>query len=146
MAYADVRAHRAGLKGELECAVCLSEFDDCDTLRLLPHKRTIDPHPGVQLDLINMSIDPKRGGGRRTGAVEMAVPGAEDEMFEATDGWGSIRHMPSPTSWSTTGKDDGIHQHSRVEATTASACLAQLARVNTCIAKKKIPIDRILAQ
>ena len=35
MAYADVRAHRAG-KGELECAVCLSEFDDDETLRLLP--------------------------------------------------------------------------------------------------------------
>ena len=34
MAYADVRAHRAG-KGELECAVCLSEFDDDETLRLL---------------------------------------------------------------------------------------------------------------
>ncbi|RLM61639.1 hypothetical protein C2845_PM14G17170 [Panicum miliaceum] len=35
MAYADVRAHRAG-KGELECAVCLSEFDDDKTLRLVP--------------------------------------------------------------------------------------------------------------
>ncbi|GJN03815.1 hypothetical protein PR202_ga21296 [Eleusine coracana subsp. coracana] len=31
MAYADVKAH----KGVLECAVCLSEFDDDDTLRLL---------------------------------------------------------------------------------------------------------------
>lgn len=28
----------------------------------------------------------------------MAVPGAEDEMLEATDGWGSIRQMPSPTA------------------------------------------------
>lgn len=35
MAYADVKAHKVG-KGELECAVCLSEFDDDDTLRLLP--------------------------------------------------------------------------------------------------------------
>jgi len=34
MAYADVKAHKAS-KGELECAVCLSEFDDDDTLRLL---------------------------------------------------------------------------------------------------------------
>ncbi|KAF0906331.1 hypothetical protein E2562_009693 [Oryza meyeriana var. granulata] len=35
MAYADVKAHKAG-KGALECAVCLSEFDDDETLRLLP--------------------------------------------------------------------------------------------------------------
>ncbi|CAL5001596.1 unnamed protein product [Urochloa decumbens] len=34
MAYADVKAHKEG-KGALECAVCLSEFDDDDTLRLL---------------------------------------------------------------------------------------------------------------
>lgn len=35
MAYADVKAHKA-VKGALECAVCLSEFDDDETLRLLP--------------------------------------------------------------------------------------------------------------
>jgi E3 ubiquitin-protein ligase ATL6/9/15/31/42/55 len=35
MVYADVKAHKAG-KGALECAVCLSEFDDDETLRLLP--------------------------------------------------------------------------------------------------------------
>ncbi|RCV31542.1 hypothetical protein SETIT_6G186400v2 [Setaria italica] len=35
MAYADVKAHKVG-KGALECAVCLSEFDDDETLRLLP--------------------------------------------------------------------------------------------------------------
>ncbi|KAL6859077.1 hypothetical protein ACP4OV_018079 [Aristida adscensionis] len=35
MAYADVKAHKAG-KGALECAVCLSEFDDDEALRLLP--------------------------------------------------------------------------------------------------------------
>lgn len=35
MAYADVKAHKAG-KGTLECAVCLSEFDDDEALRLLP--------------------------------------------------------------------------------------------------------------
>ncbi|KAG8057070.1 hypothetical protein GUJ93_ZPchr0002g26003 [Zizania palustris] len=35
MAYADVKAHKA-IKGALECAVCLSEFDDDETLRLLP--------------------------------------------------------------------------------------------------------------
>ncbi|CAN6218008.1 unnamed protein product [Urochloa humidicola] len=35
MAYTDVKAHKAG-KGALECAVCLSEFDDDETLRLLP--------------------------------------------------------------------------------------------------------------
>ncbi|OEL19559.1 E3 ubiquitin-protein ligase ATL6 [Dichanthelium oligosanthes] len=35
MAYADVKAHKAG-KGALECAVCLSEFDNDETLRLLP--------------------------------------------------------------------------------------------------------------
>ena len=35
MAYADVKAHKAG-KGALECAVCLSEFYDDETLRLLP--------------------------------------------------------------------------------------------------------------
>ncbi|CAL5005691.1 unnamed protein product [Urochloa decumbens] len=34
MTYADVKAHKEG-KGALECAVCLSEFDDDDTLRLL---------------------------------------------------------------------------------------------------------------
>jgi E3 ubiquitin-protein ligase ATL6/9/15/31/42/55 len=34
MAYADVKAHKAG-KGALECAVCLSEFEDDDILRLL---------------------------------------------------------------------------------------------------------------
>uniref|UniRef100_A0ACD5XTF2 Uncharacterized protein n=1 Tax=Avena sativa TaxID=4498 RepID=A0ACD5XTF2_AVESA len=35
MAYADVKEHKA-IKGALECAVCLSEFDDDETLRLLP--------------------------------------------------------------------------------------------------------------
>ncbi|CAM0951776.1 unnamed protein product [Alopecurus aequalis] len=35
MAYADVKEHKA-VKGALECAVCLSEFDDDETLRLLP--------------------------------------------------------------------------------------------------------------
>ncbi|CAD6235049.1 unnamed protein product [Miscanthus lutarioriparius] len=35
MAYADVKAHKAG-KGALECAVCLNEFDDNEMLRLLP--------------------------------------------------------------------------------------------------------------
>lgn len=35
MAYADVKAHKAG-KGALECAVCLSEFNNDETLRLLP--------------------------------------------------------------------------------------------------------------
>ncbi|KAI4989987.1 hypothetical protein ZWY2020_038350 [Hordeum vulgare] len=35
MAYADVKEHKA-VKGALECAVCISEFDDDDTLRLLP--------------------------------------------------------------------------------------------------------------
>ncbi|KAL5206562.1 hypothetical protein ABZP36_034771 [Zizania latifolia] len=35
MAYADVKAHKA-IKGALECAVCLSEFDDDEMLRLLP--------------------------------------------------------------------------------------------------------------
>ncbi|XP_020193386.1 E3 ubiquitin-protein ligase ATL6-like [Aegilops tauschii subsp. strangulata] len=35
MAYADVKEHKA-VKGALECAVCLSEFDDEETLRLLP--------------------------------------------------------------------------------------------------------------
>ena len=32
---ADVKAHKAS-KGALECVVCLSEFDDDETLRLLP--------------------------------------------------------------------------------------------------------------
>ncbi|KAF0913312.1 hypothetical protein E2562_021962 [Oryza meyeriana var. granulata] len=35
MAYADVKAHKS-VKGALECAVCISEFDDDETLRLLP--------------------------------------------------------------------------------------------------------------
>ncbi|XP_062196115.1 E3 ubiquitin-protein ligase ATL31-like [Phragmites australis] len=35
MAYADVKAHKAG-NGALECAVCLSEFDGDETLRFLP--------------------------------------------------------------------------------------------------------------
>ncbi|XP_006660721.1 E3 ubiquitin-protein ligase ATL31-like [Oryza brachyantha] len=35
MTYADVKAHKS-VKGALECAVCISEFDDDETLRLLP--------------------------------------------------------------------------------------------------------------
>ncbi|KAG8049929.1 hypothetical protein GUJ93_ZPchr0009g1152 [Zizania palustris] len=35
MAYGDVKAHKE-IKGALECAVCLSEFDDDEMLRLLP--------------------------------------------------------------------------------------------------------------
>ncbi|EPS66294.1 hypothetical protein M569_08482, partial [Genlisea aurea] len=35
MSYSDVRDHKIG-NGELECAVCLNEFADGDTLRLLP--------------------------------------------------------------------------------------------------------------
>ncbi|RWW08649.1 hypothetical protein GW17_00027898 [Ensete ventricosum] len=35
MAYAEAKEHKKG-KGALECAVCLSEFADDDTLRLLP--------------------------------------------------------------------------------------------------------------
>uniref|UniRef100_J3M5Q3 Uncharacterized protein n=1 Tax=Oryza brachyantha TaxID=4533 RepID=J3M5Q3_ORYBR len=34
IAYADVKAHKS-VKGALECAVCISEFDDDETLRLL---------------------------------------------------------------------------------------------------------------
>ncbi|KAB8087588.1 hypothetical protein EE612_011930 [Oryza sativa] len=47
--YAEVRKHRSGGGGALECAVCLTVFDDGDDLRLLPqcshafHPDCIDP-------------------------------------------------------------------------------------------------------
>ncbi|KAL8167046.1 hypothetical protein V2J09_008545 [Rumex salicifolius] len=47
--YRDVKMHRSVGKGEIECAVCLSEFEDHEILRLLPkcshvfHPDCVDP-------------------------------------------------------------------------------------------------------
>nr|KJB26462.1 hypothetical protein B456_004G242900 [Gossypium raimondii] len=48
MVYSEVKVHKIG-KGALECAVCLNEFEDDETLRLIPkcnhvfHAECIDP-------------------------------------------------------------------------------------------------------
>ncbi|KAL6655411.1 hypothetical protein ACP70R_006237 [Stipagrostis hirtigluma subsp. patula] len=80
MAYADVKEHRA-VKGALECAVCLSEFDDDETLRLLPkcshvfHSDCIDTwlasHVTCPVCRANLVPDPNAPAG---GAPETPTP------------------------------------------------------------------------
>ena len=92
MAYADVKAHKAG-KGALECAVCLSEFDDDETLRLLPkcshvfHPDCIDTwlasHVTCPVCRANLVPDPNATAGDEP--AELPAPGPEQEL-------------PSPTS------------------------------------------------
>ncbi|CAD6224592.1 unnamed protein product [Miscanthus lutarioriparius] len=96
MAYADVKAHKAG-KGALECAVCLSEFDDDETLRLLPKCSHVF-HP----DCIDTWL-----ASHVTCPVCRAnlVPGADDNAPPADEGAPELQlppapaqELPSPTS------------------------------------------------
>jgi E3 ubiquitin-protein ligase ATL6/9/15/31/42/55 len=94
MAYADVKAHKAG-KGALECAVCLSEFDDDETLRLLPkcshvfHLDCIDTwlasHVTCPVCRANLALGP-----------DANAPPADDapELLSAPE----AQELPSPTS------------------------------------------------
>jgi len=93
MAYADVKAHKAG-KGALECAVCLSEFDDDETLRLLPkcshvfHPDCIDTwlasHVTCPVCRANLVPDPNAPADDAPAEQQPAPPPAQE--------------LPSPTS------------------------------------------------
>ncbi|GAB4844981.1 hypothetical protein Ancab_038374 [Ancistrocladus abbreviatus] len=65
--YADVKVHRTG-KAALECAICLNEFEDPETLRLLPrcnhvfHPGCIDPwlSSRVTCPVCRANLDPSK--------------------------------------------------------------------------------------
>ncbi|KAF7033320.1 hypothetical protein CFC21_044430 [Triticum aestivum] len=78
MAYADVKEHKA-VKGALECAVCLSEFDDDETLRLLPNV-----HPASQPP---QEVPPPDSATEAAPTVVIDVEESEDERIirEETD-------------------------------------------------------------
>lgn len=95
MAYADVKAHKAG-KCALECAVCLSEFDDDETLRLLPkcshvfHPDCIDTwlasHVTCPVCRTNLALGP-----------DANAPPADDDTPELLPA-PEAQELPSPTS------------------------------------------------
>ncbi|EAZ23518.1 hypothetical protein OsJ_07214 [Oryza sativa Japonica Group] len=108
--YAEVRKHRSGGGGALECAVCLTVFDDGDDLRLLPqcshafHPDCIDPwlegHVTCPLCRANLEKQPApsphcrgvlllaccgRGGRRRSRVRPRPRRCGVEEVAEASD-------------------------------------------------------------
>ncbi|XP_047046608.1 E3 ubiquitin-protein ligase ATL6-like [Lolium rigidum] len=91
MAYADVKAHKAG-KGELECAVCLSEFEDDDILRLLTkcshafHADCVDAwlasHVTCPVCRANLLVDAEAPTAAESAAAASTTP--EQDLLAAT--------------------------------------------------------------
>ena len=106
MAYADVKAHKVG-KGELECAVCLSEFDDDDTLRLLPkcshafHADCIDAWLAshVTCPVCRANLVPGADAPAASGAAASAMP--EPDILAATS-------VPQPAQETTTAPPEQV--------------------------------------
>ncbi|XP_037448341.1 E3 ubiquitin-protein ligase ATL31-like isoform X1 [Triticum dicoccoides] len=94
MRYAEAKALRVGRKAAppLECAVCLSEFEDEDRLRLLP-KCSHAFHPDcigewlashVTCPVCRRNLDPSKDGGSDDEASKPPVPEANSSSSEIT--------------------------------------------------------------
>jgi E3 ubiquitin-protein ligase ATL6/9/15/31/42/55 len=97
MAYADVKAHKAG-KGALECAVCLSEFDDDETLRLLPKCSHVFHPDCIDTWLASHVTCPVCRANLVPGADDNATPADEDAPELQLPPAAPAQELPSPTS------------------------------------------------
>ncbi|XP_019187776.1 PREDICTED: E3 ubiquitin-protein ligase ATL31 [Ipomoea nil] len=113
--YAEVKEHQIG-KGVLECAVCLNEFEDDETLRLIPkcdhvfHPECIDawleahvtcpvcranlaPQPGdepVQTPELPTQDGPQEDGNDQAQSEEISVHVVSDQEQRQQDGEGTV--------------------------------------------------------
>ncbi|XP_066394478.1 E3 ubiquitin-protein ligase ATL6-like [Miscanthus floridulus] len=97
MAYADVKAHKAG-KGALECAVCLSEFDDDETLRLLPKCSHVFHPDCIDTWLASHVTCPVCRANLVPGADDNAQPADDDAPELQLPPAAPAQELPSPTA------------------------------------------------
>ncbi|KAE8711513.1 DNA excision repair protein ERCC-1-like [Hibiscus syriacus] len=87
MVYSEVKVHKIG-KGDLECAVCLNEFEDDETLRLIPkcdhvfHPECIDAwlasHTTCPVCRANLAPEPDHSVSQPTDVAEVDLESQND--------------------------------------------------------------------
>ncbi|XP_051201598.1 E3 ubiquitin-protein ligase ATL31-like [Lolium perenne] len=89
--YAEIRAHKIG-GGALECAVCLTAFEEADDLRLLPHcshafhPECIDPWLEARTTCPLCRANLEKPPPPPHAAVAIAMPAHEEDSVEDDDG------------------------------------------------------------